>query len=416
LRIRIPYGKTAKYLEIPDRNLTGIISDSVWRQRRSDEKIVIKKAMANPVGSGRITEISRGKKSACILVSDITRPCPSFKFLPYMIDELNSAGINNIKVVFSLGIHRKQTEDEKIKLVGKYAAEKAKLIDSDTSRCRLIGHTSRGTPVEIFEEVLDSELLIATGNIEYHYYAGYSGGAKALMPGVSSYKSILKNHSMMRSVDASSGRCSSNPVRMDIEEAGKLAGIDFMFNVIIDENKNIVDAVSGANNEAFFEGINRYDHLFGKKVKERSDIVLVSPGGYPKDLNLYQAHKAIENVKDIVVPGGKLVLIAECIEGFGQETFRSWSHKVKDHAYLENKIEKEFIFGLHKVLAISRILLIADVFLFSDLSREETEEIGFKKTFDLQGFINGQVKAYEDVKITAVPGGRVVRLDNEQVF
>jgi nickel-dependent lactate racemase len=410
MKIKIPYGKTEVYLNIPDKNLNEIISVSNSGQKNPDEDFIIKRALSNPVRSGRITELASNKRSACILVSDVTRPCPSFKFLPYIIDELNSGGIHDIKVVFGLGIHRKQTVAEKIRLAGNYAAKKAELLDSDSSKCRLIGCTSRGTPVEIFEEVLDADILMATGNIEYHYYAGYSGGAKALMPGVSSHKAIVKNHSLMSSVNASAGNFASNPVRMDIEEAGRIAGIDFIFNVILDDSNNIIDAVSGANNEAFIEGIKRYDLISGKKLKERSDIVIVSPGGYPKDINLYQSHKALENVQEIVTPGGKLVLLAECCEGFGQETFKKWSNKVRDFSFLKKKIEKKFVFGIHKVLAISKILLNTEVFLYSGLSKKETEEIGFIKINDPQELIDRQIDAKKDMKITVVPGGRSVRL------
>jgi len=410
MKIKIPYGKTEVYLNIPDKNLNEIISVSNSGQKNPDEDFIIKRALSNPVRSGRITELASNKRSACILVSDVTRPCPSFKFLPYIIDELNSGGIHDIKVVFGLGIHRKQTVAEKIRLAGNYAAKKAELLDSDSSKCRLIGCTSRGTPVEIFEEVLDADILMATGNIEYHYYAGYSGGAKALMPGVSSHKAIVKNHSLMSSVNASAGNFASNPVRMDIEEAGRIAGIDFIFNVILDDSNNIIDAVSGANNEAFIEGIKRYDLISGKKLKERSEIVIVSPGGYPKDINLYQSHKALENVQEIVTPGGKLVLLAECCEGFGQETFKKWSNKVRDFSFLKKKIEKKFVFGIHKVLAISKILLNTEVFLYSGLSKKETEEIGFIKINDPQELIDRQIDAKKDMKITVVPGGRSVRL------
>jgi nickel-dependent lactate racemase len=410
MKIKIPYGKTEVYLNVPDKNLNEIISVSNSGQKNPDEDFIIKRALSNPVRSGRITELASNKRSACILVSDVTRPCPSFKFLPYIIDELNSGGIHDIKVVFGLGIHRKQTVAEKIRLAGNYAAKKAELLDSDSSKCRLIGCTSRGTPVEIFEEVLDADILMATGNIEYHYYAGYSGGAKALMPGVSSHKAIVKNHSLMSSVNASAGNFASNPVRMDIEEAGMIAGIDFIFNVTLDDSNNIIDAVSGANNEAFIEGIKRYDLISGKKLKERSDIVIVSPGGYPKDINLYQSHKALENVQEIVTPGGKLVLLAECCEGFGQETFKKWSNKVRDFSFLKKKIEKKFVFGIHKVLAISKILLNTEVFLYSGLSKKETEEIGFIKINDPQELIDRQIDAKKDMKITVVPGGRSVRL------
>lgn len=136
------------------------------------------------------------------------------------------------------------------------------MIDSYRNKCRFLGATSFGTPVEVFEEALDADLLIATGNIEYHYFAGYSGGAKALMPGISSYAAITNNHSYMLKYSACVGNILDNPVRADIEEAGKLAGIDFIINVILDDSKRIIGAVAGSNNTAFLEVVKIYDNIF----------------------------------------------------------------------------------------------------------------------------------------------------------
>lgn len=155
------------------------------------------------------------------------------------------AVVSDGSAVYGLGIYRKHSEDEKKKLVGTCAAENAKLIDFDEENIKLLGTTSFKTPVEISKEVMSSDFLITTGNIEYHYFAGYSGGAKALMPGVCSRNSISANHSMMLDDNSSAGNFYTNPVRLDIEEAGAMVGIDYIFNVILDGHKNIIAAVAG---------------------------------------------------------------------------------------------------------------------------------------------------------------------------
>ena len=281
MKINIPYGKEKIDIEIPEKNILYIVRGEVSVSVK-DEKEVISRAIANPVGSALLSEIARGKNSACILISDITRPCPSYRFLPRLVEELTSGGIplSNIKVVLGLGIHRGHTEKEKKKLVGDYIFNNLEVIDSDPSKAKLIGKTSAGTPVEVFGEALDSELLIATGNIEYHYFAGYSGGAKAVMPGICTRNSIQTNHNIMLDEHSTSGRFTDNPLREDIEEAGKMAGIDFIFNVILDDDKNIIEAVAGKNNEAWLEGIKKYDGIYMKKVDKPANIVIASPGEY----------------------------------------------------------------------------------------------------------------------------------------
>jgi len=410
MKVDIPFGKKSIRINIPDKNILDIISEGS-ASLILDEGKTITGALENPIKSRRLREIASGKKSACIIASDITRPCPSYKFLPLLAGELRKGGIENkdILVVLGLGIHRSHTDSEKRKLVGDYVYNNIETIDSDTSKSKLIGYTSRGTPVEVFKRVLEYDLLIVTGNIEYHYFAGFSGGAKAVMPGICTRNSIQSNHSMMLDNRSAAGRFLDNPVREDIEEAGKLAGIDFIFNVIINDEKKIIAAVAGQNNDAYLEGIKKYESIYGSEVECAADIVITSQGGYPKDMNLYQSHKALENVKEITAEKGTIILVASCCEGFGDDTFEQWMTGCNDYNYLSKKIEKKFVLGGHKAVAISKILTKNEVFLYSDFSREETEKIGFKKIKDIQKYLNDMISQNSEIKVTIVPTGRFIR-------
>jgi len=411
MRVKIPFRKEKVELNIPDRNILDIISGESISPDLNEDKIIIQ-ALENPVKSRKLSEMARGRKSACIIASDITRPCPSYKFLPWLVEELNKGDIENknIKVVLGIGIHRKHTKDEKKKLMGDYIYDSIEIIDADASKSKLIGRTSRGTPLEVFEEALGSDILIVTGNIEYHYFAGYSGGAKAILPGVCTRNSIQFNHSLMLEEGASAGNFFNNPVRQDIEEAGRLAGIDFIFNVILDDNKNIIAAVAGKNNEAYLEGIKKYDSIYRRGVEKAADIVITSQGGYPKDMNLYQSQKALENVKGIVAGNGTVILIASCCEGFGDDVFEKWMADCRDYNYISRRLKREFVLGGHKAVAISRILTKIDVLLYSDFNRDETEKMGFKKIEDIQKYLDNRISQNGKIKITIVPTGRFVRL------
>jgi len=411
MRVKIPFRKEKVELNIPERNILDIISGENISPGLNEDKIIIQ-ALENPVKSRKLSEMTRGRKSACIIASDITRPCPSYKFLPWLVEELNKGDIENknIKVVLGIGIHRKHTKDEKKKLMGDYIYDSIEIIDADASKSKLIGRTSRGTPLEVFEGALGSDLLIVTGNIEYHYFAGYSGGAKAILPGVCTRNSIQFNHSLMLEEGASAGNFFNNPVRQDIEEAGRLAGIDFIFNVILDDNKNIIAAVAGKNNEAYLEGIKKYDSIYRREVEKAADIVITSQGGYPKDINLYQSQKALENVKGIVAGNGTVVLVASCCEGFGEDIFEKWMADCRDYNYISRRLKREFVLGGHKAVAISRILTKIDVLLYSDFNRDETEKMGFKKIEDIQKYLDNRISQNGKIKITIVPTGRFVRL------
>lgn len=411
--IKIPYGKSEIKLDIAGSNILDVVPGETTGPG-VDEKMVISEALSNPIMSKPLSVLAKKKTSACILASDITRPCPSYKFLPSLIGELVSGGmdLSSIKVILGLGIHRGHTDEEKKRLVGKNIFGSIKVIDSDSSRARLIGKTSRGTPVEVFEEALGNDILIATGNIEYHYFAGYSGGAKAVMPGVCTRNSIQANHSMMLDDRAASAKVTGNPVREDIDEAGKMAGIDFIFNVILDDNKNIIKAVAGKDDEAWLEGVRHYEERYMREVESIADIVIASPGGYPKDINLYQSQKALENIKDIAGPGGTIILIASCSEGFGEDVFESWMAGARDYQKISSRLLESFVLGGHKAVAVSKVITEKEVYLYSEFGKTETEEMGFKKIEDIQKYLDRRTREDRNTKISIVPGGRFVRVKN----
>jgi len=405
----IPYGKEKISVSIPDKNIIEFKCADSPAVKPGPEIEIIKDALSSCISSKKLSEEAYHKENACILVSDITRPCPSYKFLPFIIEELKKAEVKNIKVIFGLGIHRTHTYEEQLKLAGPKAAAECQLVDFDKNRCRLIGTTSFGTPVEIFEEVVDSDFIIATGNIEYHYFAGYSGGAKAVMPGVCSDRSVCANHSMMLEDAARAGEYFNNPVRQDIEEAGNIAHIDFIFNVILDDSKKIIGAVAGKNNEAFLKGIEIYDSFYEISSDTKADIVLTSAGGYPKDINLYQAQKALESVKDIVKEGGIIIGAAQCAEGFGEDRFGQWMMDVKDFEGLFNKIRQKFVLGGHKAVAVSKLLTRARAIMYSAFDEKLTEKIGFEKINDIQSFIDKALEQNSNLKIAVVPNGRFIK-------
>ena len=297
--------------------------------------------------------------------------------------------------------------------MGQYAIENAAVIDSDPERCKLIGTTSRGTPVEAFEEAVKADLLIATGNIEYHYFAGYSGGAKAVMPGICNRRSIQANHSMMLDERSASGKAAGNPVREDIEEAGKMAGIDYVFNVILGDNKKIIGAVAGANNQAWLEGVKKYDDIYMIEVDKPADIVIASAGGDPKDLNFYQSQKALENVKDLVNPGGVIILAASCREGFGEDVFEEWMDDATDYQLISKRLRENFVLGGHKAVAVARVVSERKVFLYSQFDRSATEKMGFEKLDDIQAYLDSSIRANKDINITVIPCGRFARVKDK---
>ncbi len=368
----------------------------------------VRQAILNPVKSRRLRDIVKPGEKIVIITSDITRPMPSKTVLPVVLEELQSAGVkdSDVKIVFALGSHRPHTEQEKRYLVGDGIYDRITCIDSDASDCVRLGITSAGTPVDIFRPVACADRRICLGNIEYHYFAGYSGGVKAIMPGVSTRQAIQANHSRMVEEAAHAGNIETNPVRTDIDEVVKFVPVDFIVNVVLDDRKQIVKAVAGHHLEAHREGCRFLDRLYKVKIPARADIVVTSPGGYPKDINLYQAQKALDNARHAVKKGGIIILVASCKEGLGEKVFEKWMLETCEPADLIKRIRDDFQLGGHKAAAIAMVLQHSRIYLVSELETSFVKSLFMEPFTDLQSAVNQALEELgQNAGILVMPAG-----------
>lgn len=366
MKLELGFGQGTQPLEVPDQNVMGVLEPNPVPTGLTGTAEVAR-ALAEPIGAPLLRQVVRPGETVAIVTSDITRPCPTAKILPPVLAELEAGGIRreDITLVFALGSHRPHTEEEMRRLAGP---------DYDTLRCVdsvgdfvHMGDTHRGTPVDIFRPVAEADRRICLGNIEYHYFAGYSGGAKAIMPGVSTRAAIQANHTMMVLPEACAGRLEGNPLREDIEEAAAICGVDYLVNVVLDAHKEIVKAVAGDVTTAHRAGCRFLDGLYQVSIPHRADIVVVSQGGAPKDLNLYQTQKALDNAKHAVRPGGIVILVGSCKEGLGEATFGRWIQEAQKPSDLTDRVQKHFELGGHKAAAIAMVLASAEVYLVSEM-------------------------------------------------
>ena len=405
------FGKEIQKVDIPDNiRVRELTANKDIEFKAIDADVV--NALENPIGSKRLKDIVNPGEKIAIITSDITRPMPTYKVMPALIEELEAGGVNpsDITLVFALGSHRKQTPEEQKRLAGEYAYNKINVVDSDIDDCVHMGVTSSGTPVDITRVVAEADRRIALGNIEFHYFAGYSGGYKAIMPGVSTPAAIQSNHKMMIKPESCAGRLEGNPVREDIEEAGALCGVDFILNVVLDEHKNIVKVVCGDPIKAHREGAKFLDKLYTKEIDCGADIVIVSQGGAPKDLNLYQTQKALDNSKHAVKDGGIIILIGSCAEGYGEHTFEDWMLNSESPDALVNKIRENFVLGGHKAAAIGMVLQRAEIYLVSDMDPELVKRSFMKPyTSAQQAFDDALAKLGKSADVITMPyGGSVL--------
>lgn len=388
MKIKLKYDRGYQEIDFQSESNVSLIQASETTEA-CDEDEIMHKAIKNPIDSKRLRDIVKPGETVAIVTSDISRPMPSYKVLPFVISELYEAGLkdSNIKIVLALGSHRGHTEEEKIKLVGsKIYASNIDVIDSDMDDCVHLGTCKNKTPVDVFSQVVTADRVVCLGNIEYHYFAGYSGGAKAIMPGVSSRRAIQTNHKNMLHEKARAACLDENPVRQDIDQVADFINIDFIVNLVLSPKKEILGAFSGHVIQAHRAGCKFLDSVYGAKITTLYDIVILSPGGFPKDSNLYQAQKGLANAVHAIKDGGTLILLAAAKEGFGEDNFEKWmlnkspKERVKD-------ISEDFILGGHKAAAIGQIQLNHTIIMVTDLRKEVVESCGFKYAIDLEGAV-----------------------------
>jgi lactate racemase len=407
MKVSLNYGNDRLTLNVPDNNYIGTLDPrEIEGVENPDEEV--KKALANPIGSKKLKELAEDHKKIVILVSDVSRPSPSSILLPPILAELREVGIENnqIKIIFGLGIHRKHTEEEKKKLVGEEVFQQINCTDHDIEDCIKIGITKRGNEVFILKEVMEADFIIATGNLEYHYFAGYSGGAKALAPGVCGRSTVSNNHKHFLEPGAKAGIIKGNPVREEMEEIGEMVGIDFIVNAVLNSHKKIVKVVAGEVTKAHREGTRYIDKMFSVPITELADIVIVSPGGYPKDIDLYQTHKAMENASLAVKKGGIMIVVGECKDGLGEGKFADALMEELSPQELIEELKNNFVLGRHKASRVAKIHLDSEIYLISKLDNNIKKNL-FVKNYDSleKAFADAMKVQGENAKVLVMPYG-----------
>ncbi|MEW9702238.1 nickel-dependent lactate racemase [Paenibacillus sp. SI8] len=399
----VPYGKSSITFKLPPGTEADWIS---YHRSAPAAHDCIEKALAHPIGSDSLEEAAKGCKNAVILISDSTRLCPSYKFLDALLQRLHTAGIadSQIRIIVALGVHRKQTEEELIELVSDTIYRRVQVLNhsSLSEDCVHLGTTRLGTPIEINKHVVEADFRIVTGNLEPHALVGVSGGVKALFPGTASAPAIEHNHSLSQKYPATPG-IAEHPIRADMEEVLEVLPVHFLLNVLVDHGRKLLGAVAGDVIAAHRAGQELIQRTFLVEVPHLYDMIIVSPGGHPKDRQLYQTIKALKNASAITKPGGTILLIARCEEHYGNGIFQHWVETIQDRTVMTQKLHQKFVLGAHKIEHIDQILKQHKVCLLSELPPATAQLIGFHPVPELHSFLHERIAS--SMKIAVMPYG-----------
>ena len=351
-------------------------------------------SLLNPIGSPSLYDLIKTHYKVLIIVNDITRLTPYKYMLPPLMNILKEKGIKNenITLLIATGTHRPNTEKEIVEMYGpEITASGINIVNhdcNDKKNLTYYGTTKMGNDIYLNNLIDSSDFIISTGVIGFHYFAGYSGGRKSILPGIAARESIQRNHAMMVDERAYTANIIDNPVNDElIEVPPMLKKPYFIFNVVTSPEKDIIAFVSGNYKKAWVKGIEIYDKIFKIPIKKLADVVIADAGGYSKDINMYQAQKALDNALMAVKKGGTIVLVASCKEGLGNKVFETWIREAEEPKDIIDRLKKEFVIGGHKAYAIVKAVQKADIILVSDFTPEIVSLLFFKYAANLEDAI-----------------------------
>jgi nickel-dependent lactate racemase len=415
--ISLPYDHQTVAAEIDDRNLLGVLeSQAATYHTDATQEEIVEASLDNPIGTSRLEDLVKGKHKIVLISSDHTRPVPSRILTPILLRRIRSVEPDaDITILVATGFHRASTHDE---LVNKYgeeivAHEKIVMHDSrDDSAMVQIGTLPSGGPCIINRIAAEADLLIAEGFIESHFFAGFSGGRKSVLPGVASYKTIMANHcgEFIDSDRARTGNLHHNPIHEDMLYAAQTAHLAFILNVVLDANKHVIASFAGDSEKAHLAGCEFLENLSRVK-KQTCDIAITTNGGYPLDQNIYQAVKGMTAAEATNKDGGTIIMVAGCADGHGGEGFY---HNLADYDDPQEFLDKAMATPRAETVPdqwtsqiLARILVRHHVIVVSDLVDPDlitSMHMELAKSFP-EALQSAYAREGEDAKVTVIPDG-----------
>jgi len=372
MRVKLSYGRSGLEVDLPDDRVAAVL-DIHPVPPLEDPEAVIRDALQRPLGTEPLRELARDRKSACILICDVTRPVPNRLILPPVLETLEEAGIarESILLLVATGLHRATTREELVEMVGPEILGRYRIENHDgrdRSGHSYLGTTPRGVPVWIDTRYLLSDLKITTGLIEPHLMAGFSGGRKVICPGIVHFETLRVWHGpdFLEDPRACEGNLEGNPVHEEATRIARMAGCDFIVNVHINRQREVTHVVAGDMEQAFMAGVQFVRDVVAARFPEPAEVVVTTSAGYPLDTTFYQAVKGLTGALPAVKPGGTIILAASLSEGIGSEEFRRVFEENPDiDTFMARILSKQYfrmdqwqVEELAKVLRKARVKLV----------------------------------------------------------
>jgi nickel-dependent lactate racemase len=408
MNVDILCGQTEIPVEVPDDAIT--LNPNLIAPL-ADPTAAVQQAIDCPIGTSALSVLALGHWNACVVISDVTRPVPNRIILPPILQTLEKAGIKrqNITILIATGMHRPNEGEELEQMVGSEIMSNYKIVNHYCRRdedLRKIAEID-GAPIEINRHYLDADLKILTGLIEPHMYAGYSGGRKSILPGISSFNTMTFMHSfhMIDHPDVTNCKLDGNPFHAAGEKVAELAGVDFILNVVINKERELVGVFAGHHKRAHKAGCQMVERMSVQRMQKPVDLMITSAGGYPLDATFYQVSKGLIAASNIIREGGNIIMVCECREGLGSQEYcalvregRSVDDFMVHRCKPENfEIDQWCLQTTYQALAKAKNVYVYSPFL----EESELKAIGITKIDDVQAAVTTLLTDHQTVAVSS---------------
>ena len=416
-QLAFPYGKSKLTCNFAEQELAGVLTSALDEYvPPCGPEMLVKQALDAPIGAPRLAELARDKKNIVIIASDHTRPVPSKLILPAMLEQIRSVNPEaQITILIATGCHRETSRQELIEKFGQQIVEQEQIYIHDCDereKLRSVGILPSGGICELNTIALDADLLLAEGFIEPHFFAGFSGGRKSVLPGIAGRATVLSNHcaEFIDDPHARTGVLENNPIHRDMLWAAKTAKLAFIVNVVLNEDKQVIHAVAGDPEQAHAAGVRFLSSLCAAEAVE-ADVVITTNGGYPLDQNMYQAVKGMTAAEATVKKGGVIIMLAQSSDGIGGEHFyrqlASEPDIGKTMALFRSRGRQETVPDQWQTQILLRVLTHASVIYLSEMDDRVVRQMHMLPAHSIEEAIQiaKQLLGTEKIRIAAIPDG-----------
>ncbi|MDR3320041.1 MAG: nickel-dependent lactate racemase [Desulfovibrio sp.] len=400
MQYELAYGRSCLHFTLPD-SIKPTTMLSGRREKLQDPLGQTREMLKNPVGTPPLLDMLRAKKprKVVIVVNDITRPTPYGILFPPLLEMFAEVGIKDeqVTLVIALGIHDPHTEKQNLEVYGEEIVRRFKIINhdgTDQSNLTKLGTLKSGYDFIVNRMVVEADFLITLGVVMPHYFAGYSGGRKSILPGLASKEIVKKNHARMVELMDSLPHIDKNPVSNEMIEAARQVGVDFILNVVTNSAKEVVYVAGGDVHAAWRKAVDVSAYMYEAPFDNFVDVTVTCASGRPRDINVYQAQKGLDHADRITRPGGTIIVAAECTESWGEAIFEEWIRRRWEPTKVTREIRANFVLGAHKAFAFAKVAAEKEVYWISALTTDETSLLWAKKAATLQEAVDAALEKH----------------------